>query len=67
MAGWPAGQELLRKEMVDLASPFCKNDVACKAYTRVLSHTCAPTEAGKETECLQAKWAKNATHETAYL
>ena len=29
-----------RKEMVDLASLFRKNDVAYKAYTRVLSHTC---------------------------
>ena len=40
VAGRPAGQELLRQEMVDLASLFCKNDVAYKAYTRVLSHTC---------------------------
>ena len=40
MAGRSSGQEVLRKEMVDLASLFSKNDVACKAYTRVLSHTC---------------------------
>ena len=38
--GWLAGQGLLRKEMVDLASLIRKNDVAYKAYTRVLSHSC---------------------------
>ena len=38
LAGLPARSYY--KEMVDLASLFCKNDVAYKAYTRVLSHTC---------------------------